>query len=89
MKAIARKIFGKTLKEHILETYFSATPQEKKMIKKAVQGSYDEYYPMPSSIAAIAMLVTFSIGPILAIKYALEHIAKIEAQRATLAKAAR
>lgn len=87
-KAIARKIFGKTLKERLLETYFSATPQEQEMIKKAVQGSYDEYYPTPSLVGIIATIVTFPIGPVIALKYAIKHIDEVEAKRAMLRKAA-
>lgn len=91
-KAISARIFGKTLKTRILETYLSATPHDQERIRKAIQGSYEEFHPRPSPlgafVAVMASIITFPIGPIIAVQLSLEHIEKIEAKRAALRKAA-
>lgn len=91
-KAIFARIFGKSLKARILETYLSATPHDQERIRKAIQGSYEEFHPRPSPlgafVAVMASIITFPIGPIIAIQLSLEHIEKIEAKRAELRKKA-
>jgi hypothetical protein len=82
-RTIARSIFGKTLKERILETYFSTSPQEQEMIKNAVQGSHDEFYQLTPAERIIGIIIPFGIFVIM-----WDNMKKVEEKRTALRKQA-
>jgi hypothetical protein len=79
-KAISEKIFGKTLVDRVLETFFSASLQEQEAMKRAIQGSYAEYIGF-NGFGVLAALIVWPIGIPLLVMHQMDHVKKIEARR--------
>lgn len=80
-KAISEKIFGKTIVDHVLQTFYAANFEEQEVLKKAIKGSRDEYIGF-SILGVFAAIVVFPIGIPMLVIHQWEHVKKIEAIRA-------
>jgi|GEM_PF-4205969 len=85
-KAISEKIFGKTMVDRVLQTYFAVSFEEQEVLKAAIKGSYDEYTCF-NGFAALMAIITFPIGLLFLMLYQWEHVKKVEAVRARLSEA--
>ncbi len=86
-KAIAEKIFGKTVVDRVLQTFHAASPCEQELLKDAIKGSYNEYIGF-GVLGLLAAIIVFPIGFPLLMIHQWEHVNKIEAIRARLSEAA-
>jgi hypothetical protein len=84
-KAISEKIFGKTIVDRVLQTFYAANPEEQEVLKEAIKGSYEEYIGF-SVLGVLAAIIVFPIGIPMLMMHQWEHVKKIEAIRARLSE---
>lgn len=77
---IAQSIWGKSLVDHVLQAFLSATPKEQELMKQEIRASHNEY-----SLGTGTIFMGMICGPIgwfMLIVQQWEHIKTIEAKRA-------